>query len=172
MYNCVFNDLGISPKGASIPEEQKIKTNVLIDPNQPNREVDEALLTGTADEVEVGGVDPTTSIFYNGGFMGTESDQEEISNMYPGATTPLIELRSDLFYRVQYKEVVEKLMLIEEVVEAHYTTGKYALFIKLYAKDNDHLMQVLNGKIQHIPGISQTETFISLEEPISRNLPV
>jgi hypothetical protein len=102
-----FNDLGISPKGASIPEEQKIKTNVLIDPNQPNREVDEALLTGTADEVEVGGVDPTTSIFYNGGFMGTESDQEEISNMYPGATTPLIELRSDLFYRVQYKEVVE-----------------------------------------------------------------
>ena len=110
-----FNDLGISPKGASIPEEQKIKTNVLIDPNQPNKPVDEALLMGTTGEVEVGGVDPTTSVFYGGGFMGTESDQEEISNMYPGSTTPLIELRSDLFYRVRYKEVVE-LPLGEEVL--------------------------------------------------------
>jgi hypothetical protein len=101
-----FNDLGISPKGASIPEEQKIKSNVLIDPNQPNRTVDEALLTGTAGEVEVGGIDPTTSVFYNGGFMGTESDQEEISNMYPGATTPLIELKA-LVYKLVYSEIQE-----------------------------------------------------------------
>jgi Lrp/AsnC family transcriptional regulator for asnA, asnC and gidA len=69
-----------------------------------------------------------------------------------------------------YKEVLTKLKLIDEVVEAHYTTGKYALFIKLYARDNDHLMQVLNGKIQQINGITQTETFISLEEPINRSI--
>jgi Lrp/AsnC family transcriptional regulator for asnA, asnC and gidA len=72
----------------------------------------------------------------------------------------------------QYKEVVEQLLAIEEVVEAHYTTGQYALFVKLYAKDNDHLMQVLNRKVQQIKGITQTETFISLEEPISRSLPI
>lgn len=71
-----------------------------------------------------------------------------------------------------YKDVLSKLRSIDEVVEAHYTTGKYALFIKLYAKDNDHLMQVLNGKIQSIRGITQTETFISLEEPINRSLPI
>lgn len=72
----------------------------------------------------------------------------------------------------QYKEVVESLLQIKEVVEAHYTTGQYALFVKLYAKDNDHLMQVLNGKVQQIQGITRTETFISLEEPIRRNLPI
>lgn len=71
-----------------------------------------------------------------------------------------------------YKDVIEKLDRIEEVVEAHYTTGVYGLFIKLYARDNDHLMQLLNSKIQEIKGITRTETFISLEEPIGRSIPV
>ena len=70
----------------------------------------------------------------------------------------------------RYRDVVAKLKLIPEVVETHYTTGQYSLFIKLYAKDNDHLMKVLNGKIQEIPGISRSETFISLEEPISKSI--
>lgn len=71
-----------------------------------------------------------------------------------------------------YTEVVEKLKSIEEVVEAHYTTGQYGLFVKLYAKDNDHLMRILNGKVQKIKGITRTETFISLEEPVNRNIPL
>lgn len=71
-----------------------------------------------------------------------------------------------------YRDIVERLEQIEEVVEAHYTTGVYGLFIKLYARDNDHLMQVLNKKIQEISGITRTETFISLEEPIERSIPV
>ncbi len=71
-----------------------------------------------------------------------------------------------------YIEVVEKLKQIDEVVSAHYTTGQYGLFVQLYAKDNDHLMRVLNGKVQKIKGITRTETFISLEEPISRNIPL
>ena len=71
-----------------------------------------------------------------------------------------------------YKDIVEKLNRIDEVVEAHYTTGVYGLFIKLYARDNDHLMQILNSKIQEISGITRTETFISLEEPIDRSIPV
>lgn len=72
----------------------------------------------------------------------------------------------------QYRNVVTELKLIPEVVETHYTTGQYGLFIKLYAKDNDHLMTVLNGKIQEIKGISRSETFISLEESISKNIPL
>ena len=70
----------------------------------------------------------------------------------------------------QYLDVIQKLELIKEVVEAYYTTGQYGLFIKLYANDNDHLMKILNGKIQNIPGIARTETFISLEEPINRSI--
>ena len=69
-----------------------------------------------------------------------------------------------------YIEVVEKIKKIEEVVETHYTTGQYSLFVKMYAKDNDHLMKVLNGKLQVIKGITRTETFISLEESINRSI--
>lgn len=71
-----------------------------------------------------------------------------------------------------YKDVVDRLQRIEEVVEVHFTTGEYALFLKLYTTDNQHLKHILNEKIQDIPGITRTETFISLEEPISRNIPI
>lgn len=70
----------------------------------------------------------------------------------------------------QYSEIIEKLKRIEEVVEAHYTTGEYGLFVKLYTRDNDHLMKVLNGKIKTIKEVTRTETFISLEEPITRTI--
>ena len=69
-----------------------------------------------------------------------------------------------------YNEIIEKLKSIEEVVEAHYTTGEYGLFVKLYARDNDHLMKVLNGKLKKIKEVTRTETFISLEEPITRSI--
>jgi len=69
-----------------------------------------------------------------------------------------------------YNLIIEQLKRIEEVVEAHYTTGEYGLFIKLYTRDNDHLMNVLNGKIKQIKEVTRTETFISLEEPINRNI--
>jgi hypothetical protein len=77
----------------------------LIDPNQANRPVDESLLTGTADEVEVTGIDPTTSVFYNGGFMGTEKEQQEIANMYPGSTTPIKELKDSSNYEVTFTDI-------------------------------------------------------------------
>jgi len=60
---------------------------------------------------------------------------------------------------------------INEVVEAHYTTGNYTIFLKVLCKDNDHLMQILN-KIQKLKGVVRTETFISLEQSINRQLKV
>ncbi len=71
-----------------------------------------------------------------------------------------------------YADAVKQLEQIPEIVECHYTTGQYAIFIKVYAKDNEHLKNVLNAKIQKIPGIASTETFISLEETFKRPLPV
>ena len=71
-----------------------------------------------------------------------------------------------------FTEVVEKLKLIPEIVECHYTTGQYAIFAKVYAKDNEHLKTILSGRIQKIPGIASTETFISLEESFKRTIPV
>ena len=73
-----------------------------------------------------------------------------------------------------YREVVKQLENIPEVVDCHFTTGPYSMLIKVYAQDNQHLMELLNDKIQHIPGVTRTETLISLEQSMNRqiNIPV
>jgi Lrp/AsnC family transcriptional regulator for asnA, asnC and gidA len=70
----------------------------------------------------------------------------------------------------QYKEAIADMLKIPEIIEAHFTTGNYAIFIKILCKDNDHLMQVLRNEIQKIKGIERTETIISLEQSISRQI--
>lgn len=69
-----------------------------------------------------------------------------------------------------YDKVIKKLEKIPEVVEAHYTTGVYSIFVKIICRNTEHLRQVLNDKIQHIEGIVRTETVISLEESIKRSI--
>ena len=69
-----------------------------------------------------------------------------------------------------YKLVVKALEEIPEVVEAHFTTGNYGIFLKILSRDNLHLMNVLNKKIQQIDGVTRTETIISLEQPIDRQI--
>ncbi len=71
-----------------------------------------------------------------------------------------------------YKEAIKRLKEIDEVIESHYTTGNYAIFVKILCKDNEHLMQVLNKNIQSIKGVSRTETFISLEQQIDRQIKI
>ena len=69
-----------------------------------------------------------------------------------------------------YKNVVARLASIPEIVECHFTTGSYTMLIKLYAKDNEQLMDLLNNKLQTIPGVVSTETLISLEQSIKREI--
>ncbi len=71
-----------------------------------------------------------------------------------------------------YKQVVERLVHIPEIVECHFTTGPYTMLLKLYARDNEQLMDLLNNKLQGIPGVVSTETLISLEQSIKREIPV
>ena len=70
-----------------------------------------------------------------------------------------------------YKGVAEELEKIPEIVECHFTTGPYTMLIKLYSRDNEHLMDLLNNKIQMIHGVTGTETLISLEQSIAREIP-
>ena len=62
-----------------------------------------------------------------------------------------------------FDAVTRALEAIPEIVECHFTTGPYTMLCKLYARDNEHLMELLNGRIQEIPGVTATETLISLE---------
>ena len=58
------------------------------------------------------------------------------------------------------------------MTECHFTTGPYTMLVKLYVHDNQHLMELLNGKIQMIPGVVGTETLISLDNSIHRQIPL
>ena len=71
-----------------------------------------------------------------------------------------------------YRDVVKELEAIPEVVESHYTTGPYSMIIKVYAIDNQHLMQLINDRIQRIPGVKETETMISLDQSMCRPISI
>jgi len=71
-----------------------------------------------------------------------------------------------------YHQVVVSLAQIPEVIEAHFTTGRYTMLIKLYARDNAHLMQLLNSRIQEIEGVVSTETLISLDQGLQKTVPI
>lgn len=67
---------------------------------------------------------------------------------------------------------IKKLHEIDEITECHYTTGDWSILIKIFCKNNEHLMKLLNEKIQAIKGVSRTETFISLDQQISRQIKI
>ncbi len=73
---------------------------------------------------------------------------------------------------VSNPEAVKQLKKIPEVIECHYTTGHWSIFIKILSRDNEHLMHVLNTQIQSITGVSRTETFISLQQQIDRQIKI
>jgi Lrp/AsnC family transcriptional regulator for asnA, asnC and gidA len=73
---------------------------------------------------------------------------------------------------VSNPQAVKSLSEIPEVFECHYTTGNWSIFLKILCRDNEHLMKVLNKNIQAIDGVSRTETFISLDQQIKRQIKV
>ena len=75
-----------------------------------------------------------------------------------------------LYKAIRNPEAVKQLEQIDEVIECHYTTGNWSIFIKLLCRDNEHLMELLNKKIQSVEGVSRTETFISLQQQLNRQI--
>ena len=73
---------------------------------------------------------------------------------------------------IRNPEAVKQLEQIDEVIECHYTTGNWSIFVKLLCRDNEHLMELLNKKIQSVEGVSRTETFISLHQQLDRQIKV
>lgn len=69
----------------------------------------------------------------------------------------------------KFDQVVEELKKIPEVVECHYTTGGFDMFIKIYALNNHHLLEIIHDKLQPL-GLSRSETIISFNASINRQL--
>lgn len=70
----------------------------------------------------------------------------------------------------KFKEAYNALKAIPEVVKIHYTTGRFNVFIKVHARDNQHLKEILQDKVEPIEYIRRTETFLSLEESLNRHI--
>ncbi len=70
-----------------------------------------------------------------------------------------------------FDRVLEELRNIPEVVECHYTTGGYDMFIKLYARNNNHLLTIIHDKLQPL-GLQRSETIISFHEAFNRQMPI
>ena len=104
----------------------------------------------------------------NGVITGSGFDVNPKSLGYSTCTYVGINLERGSMYR----DVVERLMAVPEIIECHFTTGPYTMLLKLYARANEQLMDLLNNKLQSIPGVVSTETLISLEQSIKREIPV
>lgn len=104
----------------------------------------------------------------NGVITGSGFDVNPKSLGYSTCTYVGINLERGSMYR----DVVERLMAVPEIIECHFTTGPYTMLLKLYARDNEQLMDLLNNQLQGIPGVVSTETLISLEQSIKRGLPI
>ncbi|MBT3424855.1 MAG: AsnC family transcriptional regulator [Bacteroidetes bacterium] len=87
-------------------------------------------------------------------------------------TCAFIGLQVNLISTSTHDNVFNKISEIPEIVECHHITGRYSLLLKIFARSNEHLKQLIVEKIQSIPEIVSTETYISLEEGFTRTLPV
>jgi len=87
-------------------------------------------------------------------------------------TCAFIGIQINLTSTSTHEEVYKKITLIPEIVECQHISGKYSLIIKIYTRNNEHLKKLIIEKIQSIPEIVSTETFIALEEGFNRQLPV
>lgn len=87
-------------------------------------------------------------------------------------TCAFIGIQVNLTKETTHNEVFKKIMQIPEIVECHHITGKYSLLAKIYTRSNEHLKLILVEKIQSILEITNTETFISLEEGFTRQIPI
>ena len=71
-----------------------------------------------------------------------------------------------------YNQVISALKEIPEIVEAQYTLGAFGILVKMYARDNEHLLSLLNNRIQSVPGVADTTTLTTLSQPIYRQIPI
>ena len=87
-------------------------------------------------------------------------------------TLAFVGMQINLVKQRTHEEVFNHISSIPEVVECHNITGKYSFLLKIYAHSNEHLKELLVDQLQSVVEVVATETFISLEEGFSRNLPV
>jgi Lrp/AsnC family transcriptional regulator for asnA, asnC and gidA len=70
------------------------------------------------------------------------------------------------------ESIIKALELIPEILECYYITGQYTLYIRLVARNSEHMRSVLYDKIDHIPGVLKTESIIDFGTAFKRGVPI
>jgi Lrp/AsnC family transcriptional regulator, regulator for asnA, asnC and gidA len=87
-------------------------------------------------------------------------------------TCAFIGIQVNLMSTSTHEQVFQAIKKIPEILECHHISGKYSLFVKVFTKNNEHLKKIIVERIQTIPEVTATETFISLQEGFVRQLPI
>ena len=66
--------------------------------------------------------------------------------------------------------IIEELKKIPEITECYYISGLYTLYIKISARNHEHMRKILYEKIDNIPGISKTDSIMELGCAFKRNV--
>ena len=72
---------------------------------------------------------------------------------------------------VSFDNAVETLSQIPEVVECHCTNESFDFFIKVHARNNDHLLTLINDKLKPI-GLSHSKIILSFRQIFSKQLTI
>lgn len=70
------------------------------------------------------------------------------------------------------ESIISALKEIPEVTECYYITGQYTLYIRIVAKNSEHMRKILYEKIDHIPGVLKTESLIDFGTAFKRVVPI
>lgn len=142
--------------------------------------VDLKILALLAEDAKIPYTEIAKKVFVSGGTVHVRMRKLEEMGIVQGATLNInygalgydITAFLGIFLEksAYYDRVADELEKIPEVVSLHYTTGPYSMYCRLYCRDTQHLREVLHDKIQSIDGVERTESIISLEERIQRNI--
>ena len=119
-------------------------------------------------------------VYVSGGTVHVRMNKLQKSGIVRGATLVIDHAKAGLdltaflgIYLAKsslYDQVFRALEKIPEISTIHYTTGNYNMFVRIHCRNTNHLKNLLHDKIQLIEGIVRTETIISLEESLNRNV--
>ncbi len=98
--------------------------------------------------------------------MALELDERKMGYEWSAFTGLILKEDSDS------KAIIEELKNIPEITECYYITGKYTLYIRIVAKNSDHMRRVLYEQIDLIPGVLKTESLIDFGRAFKRNAPI
>ena len=67
--------------------------------------------------------------------------------------------------------MIESLLEIPNICECHVVAGRFDIIAKMYARDNKHMLEIIQDQVLHL-NVASTETMVSFRQAFRRPIPV